>query len=80
MSGRGRSEGPQTIVTGKRWAWQNGLSQTESEKMVTCMTADNSIEIETQAWLNRDPSVANLSNGLEAMKAYEKIVKGVTAK
>ena len=80
VSGRGRSEGPQTIVTGKRWAWQNGLSQTESEKMVTCMTADNSIEIETQAWLNRDPSVANLSNGLEAMKAYEKIVKGVTAK
>jgi predicted dehydrogenase len=80
VNGRGRSEGPQTIVSGKRWGWQSGISQTESEQMVTCMRKDNSIEIETQAWLNRDISVANLSNGLEAMKAYEKIVKGVTGK
>ncbi len=32
--GRGRSYGPQTYITGKRWGWQSGISQMESEKTI----------------------------------------------
>ena len=31
VSGRGRSYGNQEYITGKRWGWQSGVSQTESE-------------------------------------------------
>jgi predicted dehydrogenase len=32
VTGRGRSYGVQEYVTGTRWAWQDGISQAESEK------------------------------------------------
>ncbi len=34
VEGRGRSYGPQTYRRGKRWGWQDGVSQAESEEVV----------------------------------------------
>ena len=34
VEGRGRSYGPQTYRRGKRWGWQSGVSQADSEEIV----------------------------------------------
>lgn len=66
VSGRGRSDGPQTLTVGARWGWQNANSQMESEVKSTAAVKDNSLVSETKAWLERDPNVASSIDGLLA--------------
>jgi predicted dehydrogenase len=56
VTGRGRSYGDQEYVTGTRWAWQDGCSQAESEKIiVTNYDASDSFFWETVAILGLMP-------------------------
>lgn len=72
LEGRGRTDGNQTLRLGERWAWQNGVSQKESELTLTNISKDMSIEKETHAWLDNSNRVANAQNGLEAMRLLSK--------
>lgn len=66
ISGRGRSDGPQTITIGKRWGWQTSNSQEDSEEKIVLATEDTSIQFETNAWLNNSLEVATAEDGLAA--------------
>ena len=66
LSGRGRTDGPQTITRGERWGWMNGKSQTESEITKTVATSDASLAFEVEAWLSHDPRVGNANDALNA--------------
>ena len=48
LSGRGRSDGPQHIVIGKRWAWLSGKSQFDEEENCILSNSDDSIHLETK--------------------------------
>jgi predicted dehydrogenase len=41
VNGRNRSYGPQTYVRGKRWGWQGGKSQAETEDLVVSSDGDD---------------------------------------
>lgn len=52
VEGRGRSYGPQTYRTGKRWGWQDGKSQADSEIIVVDKdSCEDSFYEETKAVL-----------------------------
>lgn len=51
VSGRGRSYGPQTYVRGRRWGWQGGKSQAESEEQVLSTDCRDSFRQELRALL-----------------------------
>ena len=66
LSGRGRTDGPQTLTIGRRWGWANAKSQAESEIARCVATTDESLAFELASWLNRDSRVANSYDGLNA--------------
>ena len=74
LSGRGRSDGPQKLISGKRWGWLEGKSQQDSEDTLLTSPTDESFRIETVAWLNGQPDVCDSKSGLETMKAYDAMV------
>jgi predicted dehydrogenase len=74
VTGRGRSDGPQTITIGRRWGWQHAKSQLESEESAIVMIKDSSISKETIAWLNKSKQVCSAAEAFETMKFYEKIL------
>jgi len=55
VEGRGRSYGPQTYRRGKRWGWQGGPSQAESEELVVTSSADDAFAAELRDILFGDP-------------------------
>lgn len=73
VNGRGRSDGPQSVVEGIRWGWLQGSSQKNSELHKVFSSSDPSIEIETAAWIKNDPDICNVSDAYEGMKIYELI-------
>lgn len=66
LSGRGRTDGPQTITRGERWGWLSGKSQKESEITKTVATTDASLAFEVEAWLSHDQRVGNADDALNA--------------
>jgi predicted dehydrogenase len=68
VNGRGRSDGPQTLTIGERWGWRSGKSQVESEIKSTVALKDDSLTLETKAWLEEDSNVASSQDGLLAEK------------
>jgi predicted dehydrogenase len=73
VSGRGRTDGPHTYKQGHRWGWMNGGSQRNSEVNKVLSSEDLSLEIETAAWINKEPSVCSISSAYEGMKIYDQI-------
>jgi hypothetical protein len=73
VNGRGRSDGPQSVVEGIRWGWLQGSSQKNSELYKVFSSSDPSIEIETAAWIKNEPDICNVSDAYEGMKIYELI-------
>jgi len=73
LNGRGRSDGPQTLTIGKRWAWLDGSSQLDSERTVVHIDSDVSISTETKAWLGGGQGVASVNESLEVMKFYDQL-------
>lgn len=67
LSGRGRSDGPQCIVIGKRWAWLSGKSQFDEEENYVLSNSDDSIDFETKKWFQNDGSVASAQESFSAM-------------
>jgi predicted dehydrogenase len=57
VEGRGRNYGPQTYRRGKRWGWQSGLTQKDSEELVMSYDAEGSFLEETRAVLSQSDSV-----------------------
>ena len=71
ISGRGRSDGPQSTVIGKRWGWQNAPSQSESEIREIVAEKDMSLEVETRSWLEGNIGLADSCQSLAAMRLYD---------
>jgi predicted dehydrogenase len=78
VSGRGRSDGPQSITIGRRWGWKNAKSQIESEDKSIVMLEDSSIVKETNAWINNSQQVCSALEALETMKVYQEILSKKT--
>lgn len=66
LSGRGRTDGPQTLTIGRRWGWANAKSQADSEIVMCIASTDESLAFELASWLHRDSRVANSQDGLNA--------------
>jgi predicted dehydrogenase len=66
LSGRGRTDGPQTMTLGRRWGWASAKSQSDSEVVKQLATHDNSLELELAAWINNDPRSAGSKDGINA--------------
>lgn len=64
LQGRGRTDGPQILITGPRWGWRTHKNQASSETILVDSINDTSILHETIGWLNRDKIVANAIDGL----------------
>jgi 1,5-anhydro-D-fructose reductase (1,5-anhydro-D-mannitol-forming) len=71
VSGRGRSYGPQSYVTGSKWSWQNGKSQAENEIIVESSDCSKSFYLELKDIINGRES--NLDRAILGMKLLEKI-------
>ena len=57
VEGRGRSYGPQSYRRGKRWGWQSGVNQSDSEELIIgSHAADNSFYNETKQLLGFEVS------------------------
>ena len=80
ISGRGRSDGPQSTVLGKRWGWQNAPSQSESEIREIVAEKDMSLEVETKSWLEGNIGLADSHQSLQAMKLYDIMKQSLDAK
>ncbi len=74
ISGRGRSDGPQSFTIGRRWGWLDGVSQSETEITTDIMSKDHSIIDETRAWLDESPLICSAEQALESMFFYQKIL------
>jgi predicted dehydrogenase len=77
LEGRGRTDGNQTIRQGRRWAWLDGISQTESEISRTLAETDDSFRVETKAWFDNQDNVARANEGLSAMALYDDILRNL---
>lgn len=79
--GRGRSYGRQTYVTGKRWGWQSGQSQAESECSQVDDECDSSLADELAAILYHDrphaTAPASSGDALLTMQLVESIYKNI---
>jgi predicted dehydrogenase len=73
LSGRGRTDGAQKVVRGERWAWLQGDSQEKMEKTQIVMPQDESLHLETQAWIEKSSNVASLNDAIKIMETYEMI-------
>jgi len=75
VSGKGRSYGNQSYVTGKRWGWKNGDSQKDSEITVLESDCSNSFYLETKSLLSNNPSNCTASEALQTMELYDKSIR-----
>lgn len=75
LSGRGRTDGPQTFTLGKRWGWQNARSQSDSEIFREMATTDESLKLELQSWLSPESRLATSQDGLNAEILRSKILE-----
>jgi predicted dehydrogenase len=66
LSGRGRTDGPQTLTIGRRWGWENAKSQSDSEIVSELAKTDESLTLELTSWLNNDCRIADSQDGLNA--------------
>lgn len=73
VSGRGRSDGPQTLITGKRWGWKHAKNQFESELCLVHSKSDDSILRETIDWLGPRNNIATSLDGLNANELRQRI-------
>jgi len=74
LSGRGRTDGPQTLTIGSRWGWANAKSQADSEIVKNLATVDESFALELGSWLNHDSRLATSQDGLNAELLRTKIL------
>ncbi len=77
VEGRGRSYGPQQYRRGKRWGWQSGKSQADSEELVLTSPCDEVFadELNSLLWESAANSHIHLCTAAEAienMKVLEK--------
>jgi len=82
VHGRGRSYGTQEYRRGRRWGWQSGKPQVESEESVVTSDCENSFADEMQSILYPDKSSnlsepCNGSQGLANMQLLEKLRRSV---
>lgn len=73
VSGRGRSDGPQTLITGKRWGWKHARNQFESELCLVHSKSDESILDETIDWFGPKKNIATSFDGLNANALRDRI-------
>ena len=72
VEGRGRSYGAQSYKTGKRWGWQSGVSQPESEiRVIENYAANDSFYLETARLLGLDIPELGLANELDVCNDSE---------
>lgn len=74
ISGRGRSDGPQVVTEGARWAWLNGISQLGAEKRQVLSDQDDSIRDELSDWINEGPDHAISSQAYGSMVLYSRLL------
>lgn len=78
VQGRGRSYGPQQYVRGKRWGWQSGKSQTDSEEIVLVSSCEDVFADELESVLfNKEidslKHACTLDEALHNMTVLEKL-------
>ena len=78
VSGKGRSFGCQTYIRGKKWGWQNGKSQKDSEELVIADDCSNSFYDEMRSLLNQVGDNCTAYEGLRNMKLYNECLKVTT--
>jgi predicted dehydrogenase len=71
VTGRGRSDGPQIMRVGKRWAWLSGKSQVEEEEVFSFGYGDNSIAFETKLWFENESSIPSIFDAYHSMQLEE---------
>lgn len=75
VEGRGRSDGPQTLRSGKRWAWLEGKSQIDSEHFEILDVKDSSLTTETECWVRGLSDVCSSQEALSGMRIYSRILE-----
>jgi predicted dehydrogenase len=76
LQGRGRTDGPQILITGLRWGWKTYKNQSGSEKMLVNSIVDKSILHETIGWLDKD--VATAKDGLISEELRNQIISVIS--
>jgi predicted dehydrogenase len=71
VEGRNRSYGPQRYWRGRRWGWQSGVSQRESEEDVLTADGDDVFVRETKAVLFPDAGMPAPCDRREALAAMD---------
>lgn len=76
VTGRGRSYGPQDYYRGRRWGWENGSSQAESEEHVLTSDCRDSFRNELASLFRQDGlprpfTACSVHEGMEVMMLYE---------
>ena len=79
LTGRGRSDGPQIMRIGKRWAWLSGKSQVEEEEVFEFGSSDNSIAFETKLWFENESLVPSIFDACLSMQLEEALRKHAVA-
>lgn len=74
VEGRGRSYGPQCYRRGRRWGWQGGTSQAESEEAVLTSDGDDSLAAELDALLfpGTGPRPASMADAVDTMALLDR--------
>jgi predicted dehydrogenase len=80
VEGRGGNYGPQTYIRGKRWGWQNGKSQKESEELVVTSDCKDSFKNELEFILFGQKTLFSLSpcsvdEAMQTMELYNECMK-----
>lgn len=79
ITGRNRSYGTQKYIFGKRWGWQSGKSQLESEELISESSGENVFTDETEALLfgegNGFIKPCSVNESFENMKLLEECRK-----
>lgn len=74
INGRGRSYGQQKYLRGKKWGWENNISQSDSEELVTVSDCENSFTKELEDIIFDDGLCsADSDDVISAFKIIEKI-------
>jgi hypothetical protein len=71
VEGRGRSYGTQTYLRGRRWAWQSGKAQAETEELVCVDNCLRSFELETADVLGISSTKRRFSSGLDGLRTMQ---------
>ena len=75
VTGRGRSYGPMEYVRGEKWGWKKGVSQRESEQLVSLSTCELSFYDELKAlFFEKNDHKGNLVHRLEPCNSFEALL------